>query len=116
MRAAGGVRAGVPVRVRQGATRGGEQRAAGELAGDGVRRHPRTVPRPTQALRNRRGRPGHKLHLHGGLRRPRVQLPRVIHPPPTPQSQAPAVRHAASRKPREQADHASVRILRRMPT
>ena len=151
VRAAGGGGARGAVRVRQGGPRGGEQRAAGELAGDGVRGHPRAVPRPPEALRDgcarerdpvasrvrprsnddhrslarasvarsidrsivsrvhpvrpvarrprcdrravarrltllllpprhaspppRRRRPGHELHLHGRLRRPRVTTP-----------------------------------------
>lgn len=46
----------------------------GAMPGDGVRRRPRSVPRPDGAVQDRRQVSRHQLPVHGRLRRQRLLL------------------------------------------
>ena len=99
----------------QGNSGGGVQRSEGGLAGHSVRGHSRSVLRPQGTLQGRRWCSRHKLSLYGGLCRQRLlqrgDLPLVI----GPQSPLSGQNHTHSRQSRVQANHSSLRFLRRMP-
>mmetsp|Transcript_14055 Transcript_14055/g.33208 ORF Transcript_14055/g.33208 Transcript_14055/m.33208 type:complete len:271 (-) Transcript_14055:229-1041(-) len=115
MRAATGARPEAPVRVRAGDHARGVDGAPRLQPGDHLRRHPRAVPRPARALPHGRRVPRDELHLHGRLCRPRVQQCRDDDAAAPAQGSVPAPDHAAARQPRVAADHAGLRLLRRVP-
>mmetsp|Transcript_96471 Transcript_96471/g.273193 ORF Transcript_96471/g.273193 Transcript_96471/m.273193 type:complete len:230 (-) Transcript_96471:121-810(-) len=84
------------------------------MSGDDLRRHPRPVPRPHGALPHRRLPARHELPLPRGLRGPRLLLGRVRVPAPVLQGPLPGADHDPAREPREPADHADLRLLRRV--
>ena len=102
------------MRARAQSDQRGVQRAQREGARDGRGGHPRTVSRPAGDVQARRIRAGHELPLPGRLRGPRVLLGRDGHARGGPQGSLPRPRHHHPRQPREPADHAGVRLLRRV--
>jgi hypothetical protein len=74
----------------------------------------RGAARPVRALPDRRELAGHELPIHGRLRRPRLLLGRVCHPPRGTQAALPRPRHHPPREPRVPADHAGLWFLRRV--
>jgi len=74
----------------------------------GVRRHPRAVPRPPEALPDGRRGAGDQLHLHGRLCGPRVQQPGGVHAADAAQGAVAGAHDAAARQPRVAPDHAGV--------
>mmetsp|Transcript_31853 Transcript_31853/g.82464 ORF Transcript_31853/g.82464 Transcript_31853/m.82464 type:complete len:248 (-) Transcript_31853:131-874(-) len=103
------------MRQGEGDPDGGEQRAAGAVPRDGVRRRARAVPRPAGAVQDRGPLPRHQLPLHGRLRGPRLPQRGDGHPAGRAQGAPQGPHHHPARQPREPADHAGVRLLRRVP-
>ena len=76
---------------------------------------PPTTSGPPRALPDRRARARHKLPLHGRLRRPGLPLGGDGDAARRAQSAAPRPGDDPARQPRVEADHAGLRLLRRVP-
>ena len=75
---------------------------------------PPTTSGPPRALPDRRARARHKLPLHGRLRRPGLPLGGDGDAARRAQSAAPRPGDDPARQPRVEADHAGLRLLRRV--
>ena len=100
-------------RGRRAAGRGRERRA-GLRARHHLRGHPRAVLRPQGALRHGRGRPEDLLPLPGRLCRPGLLLGRDFFAAPRAQGALPGPGGPGQGEPRVEADHAGLRLLRRV--